>query len=187
VADTPPLKKFKANWTTWAKGGAWLSTLVMSFALQPPGDIGTAEAVNAKMYARFLLAILTGLFAVLTELWKRPKLPRLWFAASVVCAAVSVVSVFAYQDAVERRTTSYDGKQIVIGSELTPVGARGLRPGVLPKDLVMDAGGNVAMVWTADSIRQNSIVVFGTWLLVMISGALCVLLLLEAARRAQRG
>ncbi len=186
MADTTPLSGLKAKWAAWAKGGTWLSTLLMSFALPPPSDISSVQAVSATMYARFLLAILTGLFAVLTEIWKRPKNARLWFFASLACAALSVWSVFAYQGVIERRTTSYDGKQIIIGSALTPVGERGMRPGTLPEDLVMDAGGRVAMVWTAGSIRENAIVVFGAYLLVMVSGALCILLLLEAARRAQR-
>lgn len=186
MADSAALKGMKAKWAVWAKGGAWLSTLLMSFAIPPPADISSTQAVSATMYARFLLAILTGLFAVLTENWKRPKHARLWFFASLACAALSVLSVFVYQDVVERRTASYDGKQIVIGSVLTPVGERGLRPGILPEDQVMDAAGRVAMVWTADSIRRNAVVVFGAYLLVMISGALCVLLLLEAARRAQK-
>ena len=175
----------KSNWAAWGKGGAWLSTLMMSFALPPPADISGPQAVSATMYARFLLALLTGLVAVMTQIWKRPKNARLWFGASVACAVASVVLVFVYQAVVERRTANYDGKQIVIGSELTAVGKQALRPGALAEDLVMDAGCRLAMVWTAESIRHNATVVFGAYLLVMVSGALCVLLLLEAARRAK--
>lgn len=157
----------------------------MSFLIPPPADISSTEAVSATMYARFLLAVLTGLFAVLTQIWKRPKNARLWFSASIVAAAVSIVFVFIYQSAVARRTASYDGRQIVIGSQLTPMGQRALRPGTVPEDQVMDAGGKVALVWTADSIHRNAVFLFSAYLLVMTSGALCVLLLLEATQRAR--
>jgi hypothetical protein len=184
VATTPSLK-MKTTWAVWAKGGAWLSTLLMSFVIPPPTDISDPQAVNATIYTRFLLALLTGLFAVLTAIWKQPKNARLWFAASIACAAVSVLFVFLYENVVQGRTASYDGKQVVIGSVLTPVGESDSRPGILPEDRVMDAGGRVAMVWTADSIRANAFVVRGAYLLVMVSSGLCILLLLEATRRAQ--
>jgi hypothetical protein len=40
----------KTTWAVWAKGGTWLSTLIMSFVIPPPTDISNAQAVNATIH-----------------------------------------------------------------------------------------------------------------------------------------
>ena len=182
MADSSAVK-LRSQWASWAKGGTWLSTLIMSFVVPPPEDVSSPQAVSATLYARFLLAVITGLFSIVTQIWKRPKNSPAWLRASVVGAALSVLLIFNYQAIVRTRTAAYDGRQVIVGYRLTPYGEQdGNR---LPEEQIMDAGGKTALVWTADSIHYNATIVFGAYLAVMVSTALCVLLALEAARRAK--
>ena len=116
-------------------------------ALAEAGTRAGAALVSAAIVASATLPFL---------IWRSAARPVLWIALAVGALAAGVAS-FAVSGYAERTcTTRYAGKPVVIGMELTPLGAayKQANPGLANDDLLFDAAGVAERIWTPSSIGR---------------------------------
>jgi hypothetical protein len=85
------------------------------------------------------------------------KLPTtLWTIVALAGAAAGVAVLAAHLNVAPSCVADYVGRHVVIGRELTPTGTEYVakNPGTSSADLLFDAAGDPARVWTAASIRS---------------------------------
>ena len=143
-------------------------------ALAEPGTrAGIAALVSAAIVASATLPFL---------IWRSVARPVLWIALAV-SALVAGVASFAVSGYAERTcTATYAGKPVVIGTEMTPLGAAYKRanPELANDDLLFDAAGVAERIWTPSSIGRCRAFTGGTYFLAVPFLVVCLLATAEA-------
>jgi TIR domain len=104
---------------------------------------------------------------------------------SVGSALASVAALWAYFNASVGCLADYDGRPLVIGRELTDGAVTYVQdnPGLSSSDLLLDAGGDPARMWTVQSIRTCRFLVSWGGLASIPLATICVGALLARGRR----
>ncbi len=184
---SPPVdiwQKVTPRWKDIARIVAVIAALVGSIFIPPPAYMSESGTGTLVPFARYAVAILTALMMVAMVKWNRRAHLRYWIGATVVAFVLVTTTYFMYNDRRDHLSAvGADGSRVVIGSELTPIGAAYMRanPSATPADALGDApcpggGGSecsARVVWTADSIASNKRLLG----LLFVAGAL----LLDAA------
>jgi|KBSMisStaDraftv2_1062788.scaffolds.fasta_scaffold01714_4 TIR domain len=134
---------------------------------------GIAALVSAAIVASATLPFL---------IWRSAARPVLWIALAV-SALVAGVTSFAVSGYAERTcTATYAGTPVVIGMELTPLGAayKQSNPELANDDLLFDAAGVAERIWTPSSIGRCRAFTGGTYFLAVPFLVVCLLATAEA-------
>ena len=169
-------------WRRMAKTAAWLCAVVATFVFPPPTDVTSDSSRVFVFFARFIVAILVGLFSLpIGKFAKKPSALR-WRLVPVALLVAGIISFLAYEDLKSKYTADFQGDQRVIGWTFTDEGRthRDNEKGITNRQLLMDAAGDPAKIWTADSIRKASFWIRVSYLLTVITLAACVITLLQA-------
>ena len=144
-------------------------------AVMPPpaalAEAGTRWGVAALVSAAIVAA---GTLPFLV--WRSAARPALWIALSAAALAAGVASIAVAGYAERTCTARYAGKSIVIGTELTPLGAtyRQANPDLASDDLLFDAAGVPERIWTRSSIGRCRLFT-GSYFLMIPFLVLCLL------------
>ena len=147
------LARVVRRWRGWAAAAGIVAAALLAALMPAPDGLPDshrptyAVLTSAALSAAFLLPL------VITRLRARR-------AAAVIGAATLLVFGIAanyYSHAVQRQCTiRYNGRIVIIGTELTSLGAtwKRLHPEQTAADALMDASGETATLWTLDSIDR---------------------------------
>lgn len=158
-----------------AVAAALLAGLGAAVAPPPPGGGRSAFAALASA------AIVA--FAILPfMLWRRVAQPMVWVAAALVALALGIGSFFTGGYVERTCTARYGDTPVVIGGELTPLGAayRQANPELSNDDLLFDAAGVPERIWTAPSIGRCRALLAGTSFLWIPFLVVCLLFFAHA-------
>ncbi len=150
-------------------------------ALMPP-PAALAEAGTRAGVAALVSAAIVASATLPFLIWRSAARPVLWIALAVA-ALVAGVASFAVSGYAERTCTArYAGKPVVIGMELTPLGAayKQANPELANDDLLFDAAGVAERIWTPSSIGRCRAFTGGTYFLAIPFLVVCLLATAEA-------
>jgi hypothetical protein len=150
---------------TWlavgAVGIAGIAAALTPFPAAVP-DAGVRSTFAALASAAIVtLAILP--FVV----WQSAARPNIWVAAAAVSLVLGLASFAAAGSAQRACTARYAGTNVIIGTELTALGAkyRQNNPDISRDELLDDATGMRELMWTPASIGRCSALMTGTYFL----------------------
>jgi hypothetical protein len=150
----------------WLAAAAVLLAAVAAALTPPPAAVATLESGGRPFAALASAAIVT--FAILPFLvWRSAARPTIWMAMAIATLALGLASFVAAGNAQRACTAEYAGKPIIIGTELTTLGAayKQANPSLSNDDLLFDAAGAVERLWTPTSISRCTALVSGAYFL----------------------
>ncbi len=164
--------------TLLAVAGVLFAAVAAALLPPPPAlsDAGSRWGIAALVSAAIVAA------GTLPFLVWRSARPSVWVALAVAALAAGVAS-FAVSGYAERACTArYAGKPVVIGTELTPLGAayKQANPELASDDLLFDAAGVPERIWTPSSIGRCRVLTGSTYYLVVPFLVVCLLATAEA-------
>jgi hypothetical protein len=148
----------------------------------PPAGLADTETRAASTFAALASAAIVALsvlpFIVLRGAGRR----SIWLTMAAVALALGVMAFSAGGYAQRACTASYAGKTIVIGTELTPLGAtyKKANPSFSSDELLFDAAGAPARVWTRSSIDACRTFIGSTYFLWIPFLVVCLLATVQA-------
>jgi hypothetical protein len=149
-------------------------------ALMPP-PAAIADATSRPIVALVSAAIVA--FAILPSLiWRSAARPGVWTALAVAGLTLGITSFVASGYVDRTCTATYAGRPVVIGSEMSPLGASYKRanPELSNEDLLFDAAGVPERIWTPSSIGRCRTVAGATYFLAIPFLAICLVAVVEA-------
>jgi hypothetical protein len=123
-------------------------------------------------------------FAILPFLlWPSTAQPKIWAVVAVAALALGLGSFFGSEYAQRACTTRYADRPVIIGTELTPLGAayKLANPDLSSDDLLFDAAGVPERIWTESSIGRCSAFMSSTYFLWIPFLVVCLLATTQAA------
>ena len=148
----PGLAELSRSWRGWLVGLAIVAAAVVAALAKPSSLTGTQPA----MFAAFLSATITAT-SLVPLLGSRHRHSSSIALASATALLVFGVAAYLYAGSVQGRCiVQHNGRGTLVGTEMTPLGAefRRVYPAGTAADLLEDAAGNAALVWTRESIEQ---------------------------------
>lgn len=137
-----------------------------TWLLPVPGALGAVRPTTAAFAALTAVAIvaLTGAGA---RSWARRAARRRWLVVAAAGVALGALAFLTAGRSQQACTAVYDGRAVLIGTELTPLGEsyRQANPDLSVDDLLFDATGDAERVWTRTSIDHCRLRVSGTYFL----------------------
>jgi hypothetical protein len=149
---------------TWLAAGAVLLAAIAA-GLMPPPAAGADEGRRA--FAALASAAIVTMAILPFLLWRGTARPSAWVAAALVALVLGVASFSAGGYAQRACTARYGSTAMIIGTDLTPVGAayRQANPELSSDDLLFDAAGQPERIWTRPSISRCAAFVGSTYFL----------------------
>jgi hypothetical protein len=152
--------------TLLAVAGIAGAALASALAPPPPGFSGNADQQTAS-YAAIASAALVALCVVPFLVRRGVTARRAWMAIALVTLGLGMVS-FAGSGQIQRRCIAHHGsRQIVIGTELTPLGLlyKERDPDITADQILEDSPGNPELAWTRSSIARCRVLIASTYYL----------------------
>ena len=146
-----------------AIGGAVLAGLTAGLAPKP-GGLAAADGSSTSIFAALASSAIVAL-SILPFIVRRNIRGRTtWIAASVVALILGVLSYAGGGFTQRACLAQYGGKPVVVGTELTPLGAAYSRtnPELSRDELLFDSAGVADRVWTRQSIDRCRVSIAGT-------------------------
>jgi hypothetical protein len=164
---TGSARLFGRHRRVWVAAGAvLLAAIAAALVPQPPALTGAATGEPWTFAALASAAIVT--LAILPFLvWRTAARPRAWVAMAVVSLAFGIASFASGGYAQRACTARYGERSVVIGTDLTPLGAayRQANPELSSDDLLFDAAGVPGRIWTPASIGRCAALISSTYFL----------------------
>ena len=163
-----------------AAGAVLLAAIAAALIPQPPAIAGAAGAPRA--FAALASAAIVTLPILPFVVWRSAAKPRVWVAMAVLSLALGLASFVAGGYAQRACTASYGDQPVVIGTDLTPLGAayRQANPQLSSDDLLFDAAGVPERIWTRSSIDRCTIFISSTYFLWIPFLAVCLVATAQA-------
>jgi hypothetical protein len=158
-----------------------LAALAAAFNPLPSAMAATGGVQSA--FAALASAAIVTLAVLPFLLWPSVARPKIWASVAVAALALGLGS-FLVGEYVQRACTArYANRQVVIGTELTSLGAAYTQanPDLSSDDLLFDAAGVPERIWTASSIGRCSASISGTYFLWIPFLVVCLLATAQAA------
>ncbi len=160
----------------WVAVGAVLVAAAAAASVPPPDALGDFDEAG-RSFAALASAAAVGLSILPFVLWRGQTRPLIWLTAAAAALALGV-GAFALSGSTQRACTArYAGKPIIVGTELTVLGAtyRKENPELSRDDLLFDAAGAPERLWTRESIGRCRTLVAGTYFLWIPFLVVCLL------------
>ena len=168
---------------TWLALAATLLAAIAAALTPLPPAIDATETAQRWAFASLASAAIVT-FAILPFLlWPSTAQPRIWAMVAVAALALGLGSFFGSEYAQRACTARYGDTTVIIGTELTPLGAAYTRanPDLSNGDLLFDAAGVPERIWTESSIGRCSAFISGTYFLWIPFLVVCLLATAQAA------
>jgi hypothetical protein len=165
----------------WLAAGTVLVAAIAAARFPPPTAIaGTTESPWA--FAALASAAIVTLAILPFVVWRSAARPRVWVAMAIASLMLGLFSFVTAAYAQRACTARYAGRSVVIGTDLSPLGAayREANPGLSGDDLLFDAAGVPERIWTEESIGRCAVLVSGTYFLWIPFLAVCLVATAQA-------
>jgi TIR domain len=167
---------------TWLALTATLLAAIAAAFTPLPQAIQATEGTKRIFATLASAAIVT--FAVLPFLlWPTRARPKVWAVVAVAALTLGLGSFFSSEYAQRACTARYANRAVIIGTELTPLGAeyQQANPDLSNDDLLFDAAGVPERIWTEASIGRCSALLSSTYFLWIPFLVVCLLATAQAA------
>ena len=178
------------QWQFLFNGAVWLFGIVATFVI-PPSFLSESW-IN---FARFVVAILTGLYSIAAVKWSARKHTMLWVVASVVFVIGTTASYFSYDGLLRDWTVRYpknSPSRVLIGKTYTDFAAayrekfRGKNGFFLSdEDLVWDNDGPGGL-WQEGEIEVRRRWAIAVYISTVVLPAFCIISVVQAVTCASR-
>jgi hypothetical protein len=144
------MKSIPNVWKELVAAAGFLVGAGSQFIEVPPED------TVAKPLAIFCVAVLVSIAYAAMRRWDHPEHLRGWGVTAVVCLVALLLTHSYYTNRLAEQSVVYNDTRRAIGTTLTPLGEkyRAQNPHKANADLLFDAAGNAALVWTEPSIQS---------------------------------
>jgi hypothetical protein len=155
-------------------------------ALVPPpaAIVGSATGASSAPWAFAALAsaAIVTLAILPFVIWRGAARPRRWVAVALASLALGVTAFAGGGYAQRACTARYGDRAVVIGTELTPLGAayQKANPDLSTDDLLFDSAGVPERLWTAASIDRCGVLISSTYFLWVPFLAVCLVATAQA-------
>jgi hypothetical protein len=169
------------------RGRRWLAVAAVALAAAAAAVVPVPDAIAgngspASAFAALASAAIVTLVILPFLVWPAAARPRVWVVVAL-CALAAGLAAFPVSGYAEATCTAgYGGRRIVIGTELTPLGAAYQRenPELSTDDLLFDAAGVPERVWTRSSITRCAVTVHATYFLWIPFLVICLVATAQA-------
>ena len=176
------------NWNRWTHQAVLWLLAAGAFLLPVPVGMSEPDQRPILIVVRLAVAALVGLMLLPLKLWSHRRHLRIWGAVTVLFSLLSIVSLVSYAQLKQSWTVGYAGRQIVVGSVLTPHAAsyHEANPGFTAAELLEDAVGDPQKVWTRESMEPRRLKLNALYLSCIPTFAIAVLALIQSLYCARR-
>jgi len=166
----------------WLAVAAVLLAGIAAAVTPPPAASAEPGGGGPWAYAALASAAIVTLAILPFLVWHGAARPRIWVAAAVAALVLGVGSFTAGGYAQRACTARYGNRAVVIGTDLTPLGAdyRQANPALSNDDLLFDAAGVPGRIWTPASIGRCSVFLGSTYFLWIPFLVVCLLATAQA-------
>lgn len=177
-------------WKQLLPVAGWVMATIATFWNPPLPDL-PGESKTYVSFARFVVAVFLGVMILPMRRWSFRRHAWLWGGIAAVALVCGVVAFFGYQSQQQEWTTTYNGKLIFVGSELTEWAAKFkvAHPDEATKEALLEsAAGNPKLVWTEKSINRCRLILCAVYVLAMPFFAVAIIATAQVALcvRAQK-
>lgn len=158
------------HWSKLAAVGVWIMGIIGGFISPPP--VGQAEGLGN--FVRFVVTVFAGIIIAAMIKFPKRKHGIWWLLATVVLLILSVVCYLYNWSLAERYVIDYEGQTIVIGDEFIDETETYCQDEygkpcseVDPKELLLDYGSEMSMIWTHESVRRVNFRLALTYILII--------------------
>jgi TIR domain-containing protein len=173
------LGRHRQSWLAAAAAGLAAAASALT---TPPPVLLDSEGVTRSIFAGLVSAAIVALTFLPSIVYRGVHRQRMWTAIAIATLALGVGSFAASGYAQRTCTTRYAGKPIVIGTELTPLGAayKQSHPELSSDDLLFDAAGAPDRLWTRASIDRCRTLISTSYFLWIPFLVACLLAVVQA-------
>jgi hypothetical protein len=138
---------------------------VAGWTATPPSAL--AAGGSMRLFAALGASGLVALFCGPLHAVRGPRQRRAALTVAAITLALGLVAFVVSSSVEQRCTATYASQSVVIGTAVTEwtVAYQRLNPGLSNDDLIFDAAGDAARVWTASSIARCRTLLRGTYFL----------------------
>ena len=181
-------KDLAENWNRWTHQAVLWLVAAGAFLLPAPAGMTEPHQRPILIVVRLAVAALVGLMLLPLKLWSQRRHLRIWGAVAVLFSLLSIVSLVSYAELKQSWTVGYAGRQIVVGSVLTPHAAsyHQANPGFTSAELLEDAAGDPQKVWTRESTEPRRLKLNALYLSCIPTFAIAVIALVQSLYCARR-
>jgi hypothetical protein len=161
----------------WAAAAAVLVAAAAAALSPVPYAAVGSEAAARPTFAALASGAIVAVAILPFMLWRGSATHRIWIAVATGALVFGVAAFYGAAYAQRACTTRYSDKAIVIGTELTTLGAtyKQANPELTTDDLLFDAAGVPERIWTPSSIARCRGLVGSTYFLWIPFLVVCLL------------
>jgi len=172
--------------TLLAIAGIGAAAIAAAFLTEPAALAGSESRTRAAFASLASAGIAAAVIVPLTAR-RRYRSRGIAVAGAAIALVLGLVAFVAGASIQRRCTLQYDGRAVLIGTELTQVGRdyRRLYPQQPMDELLRDAGGQTETVWTRQSINRCRVTMSWTyflWLPLLIVSVVSAVLAVPAGK-----
>ena len=173
------LGRYKAVWLATA---AIALAGIAAAAAPPPSGLADTETRAASTFAALAAAAIVALSVLPFIVWRGAGRRPIWLTVAVAALALGAGSFSAAGYAQRACTARYGETPIIIGTELTTLGATYKRanPSLSNDELLFDAAGAPGRIWTRSSIDACRTFISSTYFLWIPLLVVCLLATVQA-------
>ena len=166
----------------WLAVAAVLLAAIAAALTPPPAAVVGAEAGGRWIFPALASAAIVTLAILPFVVWRHAARPKIWVAAALAALVLGVGSFSVGGYAQRACVARYADKSVIIGTDLTPLGAAYTRanPDLSSDDLLFDAAGVPERIWTRPSIGRCSAFISSTYFLWIPFLVVCLLATAQA-------
>jgi hypothetical protein len=184
-----PLSGLVRRWPTLLAAVGIGAAAITAPLLAQPAALGGSDARTRAVFASLASAGIAAAIIIPLTARRRHRSRAIAVAGAGIALVLGLVAFVAGVSAQRRCTLEYDGRPVLIGTELTPLGQeyRRLNPQLPIEELLRDARGQPETVWTRQSISRCQFTMSWTyfvWLPLLIVGLVSAVLAVPAGKLA---
>jgi TIR domain len=181
------LSRAGRRWPTLLGVAGITAAAVAAAFLAQPAALAGSESRTRAVFASLASAGIASAIIIPLTARRRYSSRGIAVAGAAIALALGVVAFVAGASAERRCTLQYDGRAVLIGTELTDLGQRYRRvnPQLPIEELLRDASGDIETVWTRQSIRECRVTMSWTyflWLPLLIASLVSAVLAVPAGK-----
>jgi hypothetical protein len=175
------------RWPTLLAAAGIVAAATMAASLAQPAALAGSESRTRTVFASLASAGIAAAIIIPLTARRRHSSRGIAVAGAVIALVLGVAAFVAGASAQRQCTLQYDGRAVLIGTELTQVGQdyRRLYPQQPMDELLRDAGGQTETVWTRQSISRCRVTMSWTyflWLPLLIASVVSAVLAVPAGK-----
>jgi hypothetical protein len=183
---TPLTRSMKSAWVSLAQLAAWLFGIVSVFVIDPPELWSGAPNARFSAFARFFIAVISGLVLIACRRYRAASSLRYWVLAVIVATTVGTLSLFSYYGLSANWTCWWAGTSYtVIGSEYLPAAAAAVSqhmPHASCSQIIQSTLGLTYQLWDQGEIIRRYLILVALFVAATTLLSVAVISLLQALR-----